>query len=94
LRLDPGAILGRQISVTASAIGGRPAVRETLEFAARHGVAPKVQLRPLAEANAALGEVRGKAATGPSSWPEGSSTRPERVEAEAWRRAQAMGFEM
>jgi uncharacterized zinc-type alcohol dehydrogenase-like protein len=62
LRLDPGAILGRQISVTASAIGGRPAVRETLEFAARHGVVPKVQLRPLAEANAALGEVRkGKA---------------------------------
>ena len=58
LRLDPGAILGRQLSVTASAIGGRPAVRETLEFAARHGVAPKVQLRPLAEANAALGEVR------------------------------------
>ncbi|HKZ32704.1 MAG TPA: alcohol dehydrogenase, partial [Vicinamibacteria bacterium] len=58
LRLDPGAILGRQISVTASAIGGRPAVRETLEFAARHGVVPTVQLRPLAEADAGLGEVR------------------------------------
>ena len=58
LRLDPGVILGRQLSVTASAIGGRPAIREMLEFAARHGIAPKVQLRPLAEANAALGDVR------------------------------------
>ena len=58
LRLDPGVILGRQLSVTASAIGGRPAVRETLEFATRHGVVPRVQLRPLAEANAALGDVR------------------------------------
>jgi len=58
LRLDPGAILGRQLSVTASAIGGRPAVLETLEFAARHAIVPKVQPRPLAEANAALGEVR------------------------------------
>ena len=58
LRLDVGAMLGRQLSVTTSAIGGRPAVRETLEFAARHGVIPRVQLRPLAAANAALGEVR------------------------------------
>jgi uncharacterized zinc-type alcohol dehydrogenase-like protein len=58
LRLDPGAILGRQLSVTASAIGGRPAVRETLAFAARHGIVPRVELRPLAEASAALSEVR------------------------------------
>jgi uncharacterized zinc-type alcohol dehydrogenase-like protein len=58
LRLDAGAILGRQLTVTTSAIGGRPAVRETLDFAARHGVAPKVQLRPLVEADAGLGEVR------------------------------------
>ena len=58
LRLDPGAILAASLSVTASAIG-RPAVSgEMLEFAARHGVAPRVQLRPLAEANAALGDVR------------------------------------
>jgi D-arabinose 1-dehydrogenase-like Zn-dependent alcohol dehydrogenase len=51
-------MLGRQLSVTTSAIGGRPAIREMLEFAARHGIAPRVQLRPLAEANAALAEVR------------------------------------
>jgi alcohol/geraniol dehydrogenase (NADP+) len=58
LRLDVGSMLGRQLSVTTSAIGGRPAIREMLAFAARHGIAPKVQLRPLAEANAALAEVR------------------------------------
>jgi uncharacterized zinc-type alcohol dehydrogenase-like protein len=58
LRLDAGAILGRQISVTTSAIGGRPAIREMLDFAARHGVVPKVKVRKLAEADAAFGEVR------------------------------------
>lgn len=58
LRLDAGAILGRQLSVTTSAIGGRPALRAMLDFAARHAIAPRVQLRPMAEANAALAEVR------------------------------------
>jgi uncharacterized zinc-type alcohol dehydrogenase-like protein len=56
------ALLVGQKSVTGSAIGGRPAIREMLDFAARHGVAAKTQVRPLAEADAALGDVRkGKA---------------------------------
>jgi uncharacterized zinc-type alcohol dehydrogenase-like protein len=55
-------MLGRQLTITTSAIGSRGAVRETLEFAARHGVAPRVELRPLADADAALDTVRkGKA---------------------------------
>jgi uncharacterized zinc-type alcohol dehydrogenase-like protein len=58
LRLHVGAILGGQKTLTASAIGGRPAIREMLEFAARHGVAAKTQVRPLAEADAALDETR------------------------------------
>jgi uncharacterized zinc-type alcohol dehydrogenase-like protein len=58
LSLDVGAILGGQKTLTASAIGGRPAIRETLEFAARHGVAARTQVRPLAEADAALDETR------------------------------------
>ena len=50
------------------AIGGRPAIREMLAFAARHGVAAKTQVRPLAEADAALGDVgRAARATGSSS---------------------------
>jgi len=56
--LDAGAILGKQLTVTTSAIGGRPAIREMLEFAVRHGIAPKLQLRPLAEADAGLDTVR------------------------------------
>jgi uncharacterized zinc-type alcohol dehydrogenase-like protein len=58
LSLPIGALLGGQKTVTTSVIGGRPAIREMLGFAARHGVAAKVQVRPLAEADAALGEVR------------------------------------
>ena len=58
LRLDLGEMLGRQLSVTTSVIGGRAAIREMLDFAARHAVAPKVQLKPLQDADAALAEVR------------------------------------
>jgi uncharacterized zinc-type alcohol dehydrogenase-like protein len=58
LMLPIGALLGGQKTVTTSVIGGRPAIREMLEFAARHGVVAKTQLRPLAEADAALAETR------------------------------------
>jgi uncharacterized zinc-type alcohol dehydrogenase-like protein len=58
LRLPIGAILGEQKMVTTSAIGGRPAIREMLDFAARHEVAARTQVRPLAEADAAFDEVR------------------------------------
>jgi alcohol/geraniol dehydrogenase (NADP+) len=58
LKLPIGAILEGQKTVTASAIGGRPAIREMLDFAARHGVAAKTHVRPLAKADAALDEVR------------------------------------
>jgi alcohol/geraniol dehydrogenase (NADP+) len=58
LSLPIGALLGGQKTVTTSVIGGRSAIREMLGFAARHGVAAKVEVRPLAEADAALAEVR------------------------------------
>jgi uncharacterized zinc-type alcohol dehydrogenase-like protein len=58
LRLPIGMLLDGQKTVTTSVIGGRPAILETLAFAARHGVAAKAQVRPLAEADAALDEVR------------------------------------
>jgi uncharacterized zinc-type alcohol dehydrogenase-like protein len=51
-------LLVGQKSVTSSVIGGRPAIREMLAFAARHGVAAKAQVRPLAEADAGLAETR------------------------------------
>jgi uncharacterized zinc-type alcohol dehydrogenase-like protein len=58
LAVEAFTLLGGQKTVTGSAIGGRPAIREMLAFAARHGVAAKTQVRPLAEADAALGDVR------------------------------------
>jgi uncharacterized zinc-type alcohol dehydrogenase-like protein len=58
MKLPVGALLGGQKTLAASAIGGRPAIREMLDFAARHGVVARAQVRPLTEADAALGEVR------------------------------------
>lgn len=58
LTLSAGALLGAQRSVTGSAIGGRPALGEMLDFAARHGVGAEVQVRAMAEADAALDDVR------------------------------------
>jgi uncharacterized zinc-type alcohol dehydrogenase-like protein len=58
LKLPIGAILGGQKTVTTSAIGGRPAIREMLDFAARHAVAAKTHERPLSKADAAFDEVR------------------------------------
>jgi alcohol/geraniol dehydrogenase (NADP+) len=52
------ALIGGQKTVTASVIGGRPAIREMLEFAARHGIAARTERRPLADANEALDHVR------------------------------------
>jgi alcohol/geraniol dehydrogenase (NADP+) len=55
----PGiALLAGQKSVTGSGTAGRPAIREMLAFAARHRIAARVQVRPLAEADSALGDVR------------------------------------
>ena len=58
LKLQVGKLLDGQKTVTASDTGGRPGFREMLAFAARHGVAAKTQVRPLSEADAALGDVR------------------------------------
>ena len=44
------ALIGAQKTIAGSVIGGRPTIREMLEFAARHGVAAKTELRPMGEA--------------------------------------------
>lgn len=58
LSLPAGSLIGGQRSVTGSAIGGRPAIREMLEFAARHGVQAQTQVRPMGQAHAGLAETR------------------------------------
>jgi len=58
LSLPVFPLIGAQRSVTGSAIGGRPALREMLDFAAWHGVRARGRVRPMAEADGALAEVR------------------------------------
>ncbi len=58
LSVPAGSLIGGQRSITGSAIGGRPAIREMLEFAARHGVQAQTQVRPMDQADAALAETR------------------------------------
>jgi uncharacterized zinc-type alcohol dehydrogenase-like protein len=58
VKLAIGALLNGQKTVATSATGGRRAIGEMLEFAARHGVAARTHVRPLAKADSALDEVR------------------------------------
>lgn len=62
LVLSVNALLSTRRRIAASPIGSPRHIREMLEFAARNRILPQVELAPLAEANAALDQVRrGKA---------------------------------
>lgn len=52
------ALLGKRRKVTASPIGGRAIIREMLDLAAQMGIAPKVEVFPMASVNEALQRVR------------------------------------
>jgi len=57
LRLPPGALISGQRRVTGSAVASRPVMREMLQFAARHGIVPQVEVVPMAELNQALARL-------------------------------------
>jgi uncharacterized zinc-type alcohol dehydrogenase-like protein len=46
-----------QKTLCASNTGGSSTMREMLEFVARHGITPQVELKPMAEANTALARL-------------------------------------
>ncbi len=52
------ALISGQKTVAGSAIGGRPAIREMLDFAARHGVAATIEESPMSEADRGLARTR------------------------------------
>ena len=56
-----GLLLGKRRRIMASAIGSPWMIREMLDLADRHGIAPRVETFPLADANAALDRVRSNA---------------------------------
>ena len=58
LTIPTGILLARRRSVSASPIGGRVAMREMLDFAARHGVGAQVETLPMHEVNTALERLR------------------------------------
>jgi len=57
MSIPPHVLLLQKI-VTGSAIASRRVIREMLDFAARHGVAARVEPRPLKDADAAIDHVR------------------------------------
>jgi uncharacterized zinc-type alcohol dehydrogenase-like protein len=58
LDIPPAALIVGQRTVCGSAIGSRSTIREMLDFAARHGITPRVECMPLSEVNTALEKVR------------------------------------
>ncbi|MGB8329434.1 MAG: NAD(P)-dependent alcohol dehydrogenase [Polyangiales bacterium] len=58
LSIPSGLLLARRRSVTGSPIGGRVAMREMLDFAARHRIGAQVETLPMTEVNAALERLR------------------------------------
>lgn len=53
-----GALVNYQYAIRGSSIGGRPAMREMLDFAAQHKIKAQTEVMPLAQVNDALERVR------------------------------------
>jgi uncharacterized zinc-type alcohol dehydrogenase-like protein len=58
LQIPAAQLLTSQRVICGSDIGSRGAIRETLAFAAEHGIAAEVETAPMADVNAALQRVR------------------------------------
>jgi len=57
LTVSPFPLVLGQRTICGSPVGGRATMTEMLDFAARHGIKAKVEVMPLAEANAAIARV-------------------------------------
>ena len=58
LTIPTGMLMARRRSVSGSLIGGRIAMREMLDFAARHGIGAQVETLPMSQVNTALDRLR------------------------------------
>lgn len=58
ISIHTGMLMAKSRSVTSSPIGGRAAMREMLDFAARHEVGAQVETLPMSEVNTALERLR------------------------------------
>jgi uncharacterized zinc-type alcohol dehydrogenase-like protein len=57
LQIPPVALMGQK-SIVMSEIGSRSAIADLLQIAARHRIAPEVEVTPMAEAQAAIERLR------------------------------------
>jgi alcohol/geraniol dehydrogenase (NADP+) len=58
ITLNPFSLIFGQASVCGSVIGGRPAIREMLEFAARHGITAQTEVMPMSAVNQAIARLK------------------------------------
>jgi uncharacterized zinc-type alcohol dehydrogenase-like protein len=58
LQIPAGLLVTGQRAIAGSDIGGRADIRDMLELAARHRIAPRLELMPMAEANLAVERLR------------------------------------
>ena len=58
IQIATGALLAGQKKITGSVIGGRRAMNDMLEFAARHNIGAKIEVLPMQEVNVALKRLR------------------------------------
>jgi uncharacterized zinc-type alcohol dehydrogenase-like protein len=56
--IPTGLLMVKRRSITSSPIGGRAAMREMLQFAARHRVGAQVEVLPMSQVNSALDRLR------------------------------------
>ncbi|KAJ1662266.1 hypothetical protein IW140_005946 [Coemansia sp. RSA 1813] len=54
MSFHPGEFIQTEVSITGSLIGGRKAMSEMLEFAAKHNIRPMIERFPLSKVNEAL----------------------------------------
>jgi len=62
IKIYPREILGKRLVITGSAVGNRKLLRETLEYAVKWNIRPKIEIHPFDKINEGLEKVRrGKA---------------------------------
>jgi len=54
ITINPLSLIFGQATVCGSVIGGRPAIKEMLEFSARHDIKAKTEVMPMSEVNQAI----------------------------------------
>jgi uncharacterized zinc-type alcohol dehydrogenase-like protein len=58
ISIQPPSLIFGQLSVCGSLIGGRSAIREMLEFAARHDIKAQTEIMPMSDVNLAIAKLK------------------------------------